>query len=149
MMPVTTYQLKKKMAEVNRELMNIPVTSKTGTTSSGDTMGTGTTLNIQKIIKVDGSKMITENGTKAELFSPMPCLFWKCTTTPDSKGVATLRTPIQGLFITDGNTTYCLGITGASDEFEVRFHVGGSEVRLNNEWLNLVSKHIVQNGVEI
>ena len=148
-MNITDEMLRKQFAktvEVSRQY-NLVQNKNTGNTSLDDKIST--TLSIQNIIKIQGTLVITEQGIKAELFNPMPCLFWKCTGTPDKNGVITLRNPLRGLFITDNENTYCLGITGSSNEFEVRFQVGSNEVRLNDLFLNIITPHFVVNGLEM
>jgi hypothetical protein len=41
-----------------------------------------------------------------------------------------------------------LGVSGSCPEFEVRLQVGDSEVRLNEQFLNIVSGHVIRNGIE-
>lgn len=145
-MPVTNYMLLQKIAEVNKKSRSLPKQQQS--VSVLDEEGT-VSLFTQKIVKVMGDIVITDKNQKARLFNPMPCLHWKCTATPDSNGVATLSKALDGLFIDDGANIYCLGVTGSSDEFEVRFHVGDNEVRINNKYLNLKAKTITQNGMEV
>ncbi len=151
MATVTTDRLRKKFAEVTQELIEFPTTNNGATTSSttNTTSNTGTELTIEQITKVQGDYLITSKGTKAKLFSPMPCLYWKCTGATGKDGIISLKKPLDGLFIHNGTDSYCLGVTGSSDEFEVRFHVGSNEVRVNNMWLNIAANHIIKNGLEI
>ena len=55
---------------------------------------------------------------------------------------------LKGLFINDGDTSYCIGVNGATDEFEIRMQVGNNEIRLNNTFLNITAPHITKNGLE-
>lgn len=147
-MTVTNEMLRRQFAktvEVSRQYMITQ--NKENSTPLLDTK-ISTSLSVANIVKVKGSTVYTNDGLTAELFNPMPCLFWKCTGTPDKNGVITLQKPLRGLFIHDGDDVYCLGVTGASDEFEVRFHVGENEVRLNDLFLNMKAKSIVINGLE-
>ena len=146
-MVITNYMLMQKIAEVNKKSRSLP-SVKTQRASILEEEGT-VALFEDKIVKVQGEYVYTSKNEKAKLFNPIPCLYWKCTTTPDSNGVSTLKKQLDALFINDGTNIYCIGVMGASDEFEVRFHVGNSEVRMNNTWLNLKADHIVQNGLEV
>ena len=150
---VTNRMLIEKIAEVNQEarLLQKNGSYKGGSTVINNTSSSsgGSNISIFNIVKIKDNTMITDNGIKAELFSPMPCLHWKCLTDADSTGVITLKTKLKGLFINDGSNYYCIGISGSSDEFEVRLQVGTSEVRLNKDFLNLVSPLISKNGVEL
>ena len=114
---VTNYALLQKISEVNKKSRSIPH-AKQQKVSILDEEGT-TALFTQKIVKVQGDTVITDKNQKAKLFNPMPCLHWKCTVPPDKTGVATLSKALEGLFIDDGTNIFCLGVTGASDEFEV------------------------------
>ena len=146
-MTVTNHMLRQKIAEINQKVRYSNTASNGTHYSALDEEGT--VLIVEKrITRVQGDTMICEDGTKAKLYSPMPCLHWKCLTPPDNKGISTLRKPLNGLFLDDGTNTYCLGVDGLSDEFEVRLQVGTNEVRLNNLFLNLNAPSIVKNGVE-
>lgn len=105
-------------------------------------------LGIKRIKKIKSSVMICEDGTEAPLFSPMPGLYWKCIARCDDNGVATLAKKVEGLILSLDGNSYCLGISGATDEFEVRMQVGQNEVRLNDDFLNLAAQHVVINGLE-
>lgn len=146
-MPVTNHMILQKIAEVNKKSRSIP----TGTGQKVNVLDEEGTIAVftQKIVKVEGENVITDKNQKARLFSPVPCLHWKCTVSPDSNGVATLTKSLDGLFLNDGTNIYCIGVSGSSEEFEVRFHVGENEVRLNNNFLNLKAKTITKNGLEV
>lgn len=147
-MPVTNYMILQKLAEVNKKTRSLPTSSSSQKVNFLDEEGT-VSLFVEKIVKVNGDTVISEKNKKARLYNPMPCLFWKCTVTPDTNGVATLSKPLEALFIDDGSNVYCLGVMGSSDEFEVRFHVGDNEIRLNKNFLNIKAKTITQNGLEV
>ena len=110
-MLVTTHMLRQMLAEVNEDVSHsLPVQGRTGITTSN---GNDVFLSTETITKVDGDTMITREGTKAKLYSPMPCLYWKCVSTPDKDGVITLRQPITGVFLNDGENAICLGVLNA------------------------------------
>ena len=146
---VTNHMLRKKFAETveqSRQYMKVQH-SKDGTVSLDDRINT--VLSVEDVVRVQGDYVITSSGTKAQLFSPMPCLYWKCTgSNVDGNGVVTLKNKLKGLFVSDGSNTYCLGVNGYSDEFELLMQVGTNEVRLGNLFLNLTAPHVVVNGVE-
>ena len=100
------------------------------------------------VTKVVGSTLICKDGTEAELVSPMPCMYWKCLTTADKNGVATLSNPIGALIVTSDEINYCLGLIGTSDEFEIRLQVGDNEIRMNKTFINITGNHLVINGLE-
>lgn len=146
-MPVTNYMLLQKFAELQKHTRSVP-RGKSGKSDVLEEEGT-VAIVTAKITKVQGDTVITENGDKARLFNPFPCVYWKCTATPDSNGVATLKNKLDGLFLNDGSNLYCLGVSGASDEFEVRFQVGTNEIRMNNNFVNVKTPHYVVNGMEV
>lgn len=143
---ITNHMLRKKIGYVNKQARNS--TSSTVNSTSGGDEKIGTSLETHRIVRIRGDTMITEEGIESVLYSPMPCLFWKCLAPTDNKGVCILSKPLDGLFVNDGDHVYCLGVSGASDEFEVRMQVGTNEVRLNNSFLNLNAGHLVVNGLE-
>ena len=147
-MTVTNHMLRQKIAEINRKTRYISTGSGGASTSSALREEGTVLLSEKKIVAVQGDYMISEDGVKSKLYNPMPCLHWKCLVSPDSNGKMVLSKQLTGLFVTDGADSYCLGVSGSSDEFEVRFQVGTNEVRLNNTFLNLNASHIVKNGLE-
>lgn len=146
---VTNEMLRKMFAETveqSRQYLKVQ-NSGTGRATLDDTINT--TLSVKEVVKVQNDTLIASDGSKAQLLSPMPCLYWKCTgANVDGNGVVTLRNKLRAVFISDGETTYCFGVSGYSDEFELRLQVGTNEIRLNNLFLNLNAPSIVKNGVE-
>ena len=142
--PITNAMLIKKFSEVNRKvrLRDKITASNNVTTANPDTIDSIVCV-VEKVVRVEGDTLITDTGRRGKLFNPMPCLHWKCLTTGN------LRKPFNALFLYDGVNNYCVGVDGASDEFEVRFQVGTNEVRLNNLFLNMVAPTIARNGVEV
>lgn len=103
----------------------------------------------KQIVKIKNDTVITNDGITARLFSPLPCLHWKCLVSPNSAGECVLENALTGLFVVDSdNTYYCIGVNGNSSEFELRIQFGSSEVRMNKDFLNVVTKHLVKNGLE-
>jgi len=147
-MTITNEMLRKQFAKTVEVSRQYTITQNRNTSTQVLDDRITTTVDVANIVKIQGNTVITEQGTKAELFNPMPCLFWKCMGTPDKNGVITLKNKLRGLFIKDNENTYCLGIDGASDEFEVRFQVGTNEIRINNSFININTQHLVINGVE-
>ena len=151
---VSRYELKKKLQEVQKLNNTVPVglggsninNNITETTTSEDS----NTLTIQekKIVKVKTTTMICSDGTQAELYNPLPGTFWKCLGTPDTNGIITLKNQLTGLILTDGNKSYCIGVKGNTNEFELRCVIGKNEVRLNKTFLNIVASSLVKNGLE-
>lgn len=147
-MVVTKHMLKKKIAQVNQETRYMNARKTTTAQQTLEEPGT-VLLYIKKITKIQGDCVITENNKKAKLFNPLPCVYWKCTRKTDANGVSTLRKSLDGLFIDDGNNIYCIGVTGASDEFEIRCQIGTDEIRMNNLFINMQTEHFVRNGMEV
>lgn len=150
-MPITKRDLKKKLAEVNKLSNSIPVSTGSSTGNSNTINETETDkliLTTKTITKINGTKCITSDGTSAELFNPLPGVFWKCMGNPDTKGNITLQKKLTGLFIISESNSYCLGVQGDTDEFELRIVLGKNELRINKTFLNIISEHIVKNGLE-
>lgn len=146
-MVVTNHMLRKKMAQVNQAVRTYnPIMN--NTQSSIPDEETGIQISTEKITAIQSDTVITDKGSKAKLFNPIPCLHWKCMNTPDASGVMQLRNSLEGLFIDDGVNKYCIGVSGTSEEFEIRLQVGTNEVRLNNLFLNISTSHFVLNGLE-
>lgn len=120
-------------------------------TSQGTSISDENTIrSIQEklVTKVVGSTLICNDGTEAELVSPVPCMYWKCLAAADDTGVATLSNPIGALIVTSDEINYCLGLIGTSDEFEVRISIGSNEIRCNKDYININANHLVFNGLE-
>lgn len=151
---VTRTMLQEKLAEVNRESRTYPTTiSKTTRSTNNNQVGnqavqTEITLVEKTIEKVQGDTMIAVDGTKAKLFNPIPGMKWKCTGVAGSDGTFTLEQQLTGLFLTVGNTSYCLGVTGDTKEFEVSINVDEQEITLNQNYINISYDRLVEQGVE-
>lgn len=146
-MIITAHELKKQLHEVQQQSRYI-VGTNTSPQAATDEAG-GVLLSVENIIKVNGSNVITDKGTKAPLFMAAPGLYWKCLGTPATNGDITLKKKLEGLFIDDGSKKYCIGVNGATDEFEVRFHIGKNEIRVNNSFINIMANHLITNGTEV
>ena len=146
--------LQEKLAEVNRESRTYPTTINRTTRSTNNnsvgnqTVQTEITLVEKTIEKVQGDTMIAVDGTKAKLFNPIPGMKWKCTGVASSDGTFTLEQQLTGLFLTVGNTSYCLGVNGDTKEFEVQINVDEQEITLNQNFINLSYERLVEQGVE-
>ena len=146
--------LQEKLAEVNRESRTYPTTiSKTTRSTNNNQVGNQTvqteiTLVEKTIEKVQGDTMIAVDGTKAKLFNPIPGMKWKCTGVASSDGTFALEQQLTGLFLTVGNTSYCLGVNGDTKEFEVSINVDEQEITLNQNYINISYDRLVEQGVE-
>ena len=151
---VTRTMLQEKLAEVNRESRTYPTTINRTTRSTNNnsvgnqTVQTEITLVEKTIEKVQGDTMIAVDGTKAKLFNPIPGMKWKCTGVASSDGTFVLEQQLTGLFLTVGNTSYCLGVNGDTKEFEVQINVDEQEITLNQNFINLSYERLVEQGVE-
>lgn len=139
---VTDHMIREALSKVVHNANRAP----TGATP--ETQNLIRTMEEKLVTKVCNTTMICSDGTEAELVSPMPCLYWKCMTTPDANGIATLQNPVGALIVTSDDINYCLGIIGKSNEFEIRMKVGDNEVRVNNNFINIATNHLVINGLE-
>jgi hypothetical protein len=144
-MAVTNHMLRQKIAEINRKTRYIHTDGKQGTALDDE----GTVLVYETTTsKVKDNMFILDNGKRARLYNPCPGVYWKCIGKARTDGVVVLSNPLGVLVLDDGDSLYVLGVSGSCPEFEVRLQVGDSEVRLNNEFLNIVSGHVIRNGIE-
>lgn len=145
---ITNYMLQKKLAEVNVEsrIGAVALQNKSNTSASQE-VGSWNIVE-KKITQVQGDKMIAEDGTKAKLYNPMPGLKWYSRGVTGNQGLIALEKPLTGLFLTDGETSYCLGVTGDTSEFEVVIQIGNTEIRVSDLYLSMKSQLTVKNGLE-
>ena len=147
-MVITNNDLRQKLAEVQQ--LSRYTNKTTQTTKEAALKEEGTVfLTVEKVIKIKGNRIITDRNTTATLYNSTPGLYWKATGTPDKNGYITLKKPFNALIIADGTNNYVLGVDGATNEIEIRFHVGDNEIRLNNDFININGKHIIVNGLEV
>ena len=64
------------------------------------------------------------------------------------RGIIALEKPLTGLILSDGSSSYCLGVLGDTSEFELLFKVGENEIRINDLFINLNTQLLVKNGLE-
>jgi len=149
MVLITPYMLQKKLAEVNVEsrIGAVALQNNANTTGNQEVNG-GWNLLEKEITQVQGDKMVTKDGVKAKLFNPMPGIKWYCRGVTGSQGLIALEKPLTGLFLTDGETSYCLGVTGDTSEFEVVIQIGNTEIRVSDLYLSMKSQLTVKNGLE-
>lgn len=149
MVLITNYMLQKKLAEVNVEsrIGAVTLQNSQNTTTGNQEVGMWNIVEKQ-ITQVQGDKMITQDGIKAKLYNPMPGMKWYCRGVTGSQGLIALEKPLTGLFLTDGETSYCLGVNGDTDEFEVVIQVGKTEIRVSDLYLSMQSSLTVKNGLE-
>lgn len=140
---VTNYMLRQALGNVVRHAQHSNTTS-----INTDSENSLHSLMEKVVVKVCNNTLICEDGTEAQLVSPIPGLFWKCTTKADENGIITLKKPIGALIITSDEINYCLGIIGQSNEFEVQIKLGKNNIRVNNMFVNISGNHVVCNGVE-
>ena len=150
MVLITPYMLQKKLAEVNVEsrIGAVALQNKSNTNLGNQEVAGGWNLVEKQITQVQGDKMVTKDGIKAKLYNPMPGMKWYCRGVTGSQGFIALEKPLTGLFLTDGETSYCLGVNGDTDEFEVVIQVGKTEIRVSDLYLSMKSSLTVKNGLE-
>ena len=142
--------LRKKLGEVQQQSqIGIRGIASPTTTTTTDTEETSNlTITEKQITTVQNEYMVCKDGTKAKLYSPIPGIKWRCTSPVGSQGIIALEKPVTGLIISDGSTSYCLGVTGETSEFEVLLRVGKNEIRINDLFVNVNTKLLVKNGLE-
>jgi len=150
---VTNHMLRKKLGEVQQQsvvgIRGISTPTNTATVTGGDNNDTtGFILTEKQITTVQNEYMVCNDGTKAKLLSPLPGISWRCTSPVGSQGLIALEKPLTGLILSDGSTSYCLGVTGDTSEFELVLKVGSNEIRINDLFINLNTKLLVKNGLE-
>ena len=147
---ITPYMLKKQLHIVNQEsqiIRGISTSTANNAVNNAEDKH-GVDLVQKKVTQVQGDTLIAEDGSKAHLLSPIPGMAWTCLGVASNTGLVTLEKPFQAYFLTDGVDTVCLGVTGLTDEFELSFKAGDNEVRVNKEFVNIKTKHLIKNGVE-
>ena len=146
---VTNHELRKKLAEVQLEsrIGIRGITTGSGQIQGGD-VNPDVSFTEKRINRVQGEDMIAVDGTRGKLFMPMPGLKWKCRGVASQDGLIWLEKELTGLFVTSGNTSYCIGVWGDTNEFEVLLQVGSNEIRVNDLFVNLNTSMLVKNGLE-
>lgn len=150
---VTNHMLRQKLSEVNTHA-RIGTPSISGTLALApqtDTITADAKVNIREleITKMKDKTMIATDGTQGELFYPMPAMTYECKGVIGANGIFTLDKPLKGLFITTSDDkTYCLGVNGDTDEFEVKIKCGDNVIQVNKNFININYNTFVENGVE-
>lgn len=149
---ISRVMLQELLAEVNRESRNYPqAISKTGTNSNtinNQSVSLDVDISEKQILQVKGDTLIAADGTHAKLYNPLPGINWSCTGVADTNGVFTLNTPLTALILTFGDNNYCLGVTGDTEEFEVKINIDEQEITVNQDYINISYERLVEQGVE-
>lgn len=111
--------------------------------------GINTPVTVKKFQKIHHNTLILDDGSHATILQPIPCLKWKALAQPDSKGTMTLKRKLEATILTVGNEQICLGIRGQTDELEMILDMGDSEIRVNDNYVNIKTKHLIVNGKEV
>ena len=146
---LTDHMLREALEGVSKTLNNGSVVYGASASSGNTENQVVLSIDEKTVIKADTKYLYSGDGSKIRLVSPIPSVYWKCTAQPDKNGVMTLQLPVSVLALTLGETSVCLGFTGATDEFELWCRVGENEIRINTNFLQLKSEHLVRNGVEV
>jgi len=128
------------------------ISTNTGTnynTGNNNSQENKVSLVTKNITQVLGDTLIADDGSKARLLSPIPGMSYTCLGVANNQGVISLEKPLQAVFLSDGVDTVCLGVTGLTDEFELVYTAGENEIRINKEFVNIKTKHLIKNGVEV
>lgn len=111
--------------------------------------GTNSIIVNKKFNKIKENSIICTDGTKALILNPLPCIKWKCRATPDETGVRQLVKTLDAVLIKgENNNYYCISIRGSTTQLELVIDYGDTELRLNNKYLYIDSKHIIIKGKE-
>lgn len=150
---ITNHMLRQKLSEVNTQArIGTPTISGTlAVAPQTDTIQAKETVNIREleITKMKDKTMIASDGTQGELFYPMPAMTYECKGVIGANGIFTLDKPLKGLFITTSDDkTYCLGVNGDTDEFEVKIKCGKNVIQVNKNFISINYNLFVENGVE-
>ena len=151
---ITPFMLRKQLHMVQKESQSIRGIS----SNTSNTVNTGTITNnnekqislvTKTVTQVKGDTLIANDGVTARLLSPLPGLKYNCLGVANTQGIITLEKPFEAVFISDGVDTVCLGVSGETNEFELVYSAGENEIRINKEFINIKTKHLIKNGVEV
>ena len=149
MVIVTNHMLRKKLGEVQQQTqIGVRGISSPSNTTKETEETVNLTITEKQVTTVQGEYMVCKDGTKAKLYSPLPGISWRCTSPVGGQGIIALEKPLTGLILSDGSSSYCLGVLGDTSEFELLFKVGANEIRINDLFINLNTKLLVKNGLE-
>lgn len=150
---ITNHMLRKQLHMVQQESQTIRgISSYTGnTTITNNSNNNENTFKMvtKDIAQIKGDTLIANDGTTARLLSPIPGLKYNCLGVANTQGSITLEKPLQAVFLSDGVDTVCLGVSGETNEFELVYTAGENEIRINKEFVNIKTKHLIKNGVEV
>lgn len=153
---VTPTMLRNKLQRVSSP--NYKGSGGLGTTSTNNTTTeeeedttkqNNTKITIQQFQEIQHNEIILKDKTRATILFTYPCLKWKCLVTPDDKGVMKLTKPLEATILKLGKEQYCIGIRGSTKELETIIDMGTSEMRINDDYINIKTKHLVVNGKEV
>lgn len=152
---ITRYMLKQQIAQVNRESLlgtgSLTSPSSTSTNNNPINIGdvkTNISISEKRITKIKGDIMIAADGTEAKLFSPIPGISYECRGAIAANGITSLEKELTGLFLRVDNTSYCLGVSGATNEFDIKIQVDTNLFEINRDFINMKYNHLIKNGVE-
>lgn len=101
----------------------------------------------------NGTTIIFNDNTTAQLLSPAPFIRWNTKNKPDANGTATISKDIKATVLSLGKTRVVIGYDpvdcGVCNEFEYLVDLGDTEVAITNEYLSIKAKTLARNGVEI
>ena len=146
--------LRKQLHEVNKQSQVLrSVTSSNSSYTEGDTItsvsnASNMSVTPKVITKCKNTTLIAQDGTKAELISPLPGIHWKCLGVDNGDGLITLEKTFTAIILQTDNTNYVLGIIGETNEFELTFGPPENQIKLNHEFFSTTYKHLLKNGVE-
>lgn len=150
---ITPYMLRKQINMMQEQSQSVRgISTNTGTkynTGNNTSQENKISMVTKNITQMLGDTLIADDGSKARLLSPIPGMSFTCLGVANNQGIITLEKPFQAVFITDNVDTVCLGVSGLTDEFELVYSAGENEIRINKEFVNIKSKHLIKNGVEV
>lgn len=139
--------LRKKLHEVNLQSRTIQTLNEP-TQSYNDNQELPITIETHKITKIIKDKFYTEDDKEVILYNPLPGVTWECKGQIGAQNIVILEDPLEALVINDGTDRYCIGINGATSEFQITIQVGENKVQVTKDYVNIQAEHVIVNGVE-
>ena len=157
---ITNYDLGQQIRKIANQSQSSRIRS-TGTSSTDTTTDTTTiqdtkiTLESKPFKKLGNynTELICNDGTRAVIIQPMPCMKWSSRKAIDNNGDVELDVELSAAILTVGDTSIALGYyatdCGLSKDLEILIDLGDTELLMNNEFYSVKAKHHARDGVEI
>jgi len=148
---ITNAMLRKALNQATRGVTVNPTTNVNTNTNDTPEADTPTIkITTKKVDRAKGSTtLICKDGTHLPIYT-LPGLYYKCLAPADEKtGISILSEELTALVLSVDDKNYCIGVRGATSDFEIRLHIAKNELRLNQEFFSLITEHLVVNGLEV